>query len=195
MRRMAKLLSVLPFALVFATGCDNVQNMTSPADQVTAQYVKKDNGPRRLAATLGMNSTVSTQIDAVGGVLEVKSGTTLIARLSVPAGAARNGTNFTMTVLPDFTVELTATSSNGSKNDVGAAGFKKSLYLYLNASYLPTPTQGHWAVAELKTSGALVSVGSFMTTIGGQSFVGGVLRHFSAYVPVEDDGTYVPIQD
>ena len=195
MRRMASLLSIVPVALGLAlAGCDNVQNMTSVGDQVAPQYVRKNSSsPRRLAATLTQGGAKDATIDANGGSIIIKNTAgDDIAMLVVPAGTVKNGTVFTMSVDEDFTVELTATSARSrSANDVGAAGFKKGVQLWINTTYIAAPSTTLFGVAELKPSGALVSVPSFRSG----NWVGGILRHFSAYVPVEDDGTYVPISD
>jgi hypothetical protein len=184
MRRIAQLSLIAPLSLLIAlSGCENGSSVTSPQDQVTAQYAaKKPTGPRRVLAVV-TSGHGEADVGANGGTIVVQGAgpTDIIAMLVVPAGTVKKNTTFTVDVAPDYTIELTATADRSTNiNDVGRAGFKKGILLYFNRSNIFET--GILGVAELKQNGQLLPVQS---TDNGLWIIG-TLKHFSSYVPISD---------
>lgn len=190
MRRIAKLSLIAPLSLMMAlslmmtvSGCESAPTVTSPQDQVTAQYAAKNlTGPRRVLAVV-TGGHGEAMVDANGGTIAVE-GTgpgDIVAMLVVPAGTVKKNTTFTVDVAPDYSVELTATGEQSTNiNDVGGAGFKKGILLYFNRSHILEP--GPLGVAELKSNGQLLPV----EAIDNGVWLIATLKHFSGYVPISD---------
>ena len=179
MRRFVKWLTA-PMVLALAlSACDSAQQLTSPTGD-TPQFGVRG-GHRRAVASVQGGSAVLT-VGPSGGCATVNATDgTFISMLCVPAGVVGWNTTFTMDVASDYTVELTATSQGSAvQNNVGKAGFRKPVYLYLNPALIEQG--GNLGIAEITANGMLAPVRSWL--IGGRLV--GELRHFSGYGPTTD---------
>lgn len=184
MRRIAQLSLIAPLSLLIAlSGCESSPSVTSPQDEVSAQYAaKRPTGPRRVLALVS-GGHGEAMVDANGGTIVVEGAGPgdIIAMLEVPAGTVKKNTKFTVDVAPDYSVELTATADHSQVlNDVGRAGFRKGILLYFNRSHILE--RGILGVAELKTNGQLLPVESIDNGV----WLIGILKHFSGYGPISD---------
>jgi hypothetical protein len=182
MRRIAKLLTVVPVALAFAA-CDSADQMTSPEyrAQTPTPVVT---APALASATHGTLQHIDgTSLDAVkgastaaigvnyigteGGSVDVWGFTGLVARLIVPKGAVTQSALFTVMVNGHGAVNVTATAR--TMNDVGSAGFLKPVRIYFN----PKVNTSSRTAAGLRATTTTSTDGAFLNAAPKQGGTGG----------------------
>jgi hypothetical protein len=143
-----------------------------------AGFSKGGKDAQQVKLTVAAPMHVTAEIGRQGGLLQAEH-----YFLSVPAGAVKHPTQFTMDVGTDGVVTLlaTVTSRNGSVSDVGALGFREPVTLAMYYGYSeklvedPTGLQVAW----LKDDGKLSTVPSKLYEE--YQLVYGQLSHFSQY--------------
>ena len=178
-------LSALALTLVMF-GCENVAERSGAlVGPEQAAYAKGGvKRFRKLDLANPAPMTVTAEVGSSGAVLQAGK-----YFLSVPAGAVKGNTTFTMNVGTDGVVSLTAmeTRSDGTRVDVGVTGFRKRLTLalyYGNASGAITDAT-RLQVGWVQSNGSLSAVqGSVDTQL---KLVYGELQHFSAYAIIFPD--------
>ena len=186
---------VTALTAVFAAGvaCDRADQVAGPAPEAAIeeayhgfetpsfqQTASLENGFTIVKGDAG-DTEVRQVIDQNGGVLYL--GRHLLV---IPKNAVSAPTEFVMAPVKDGSihVDLTATSSGGTLNDVGSAGFAKPLWLFLSyagADGVPAD-ESKMAIAWLKVNGEVAAMPSYVDP--NKDFVIGLLKHFSGYIIV-----------
>jgi hypothetical protein len=129
----------LTAALTLSLGtaaCDRPSSVTDPVvdSAVSPQFSRGGSGKyqmRKVNVTVSETDEAEAVIDNRGGIIALYRGG---AVLVIPQGAVRKPTTFRLKleVGPGVKLIATATSKGGKLDDVGEAGFKKDLTLYLS---------------------------------------------------------------
>ena len=171
------LTSVLGAALL-AGACSEQSTqpeLLAPSEAGYSQGGNKD--VQRVQLTVAAPMYVTAEIDRKGGLLQAEH-----YFLSIPEGAVKRPTQFTMEIGTDGVVTLTATENRrGTTVDVGAAGFAKPLTvaMYYGYSQELIDHPKFLEIAWLKEDGTLATVPSKLYEQ--YHLVYGQLAHFSQY--------------
>lgn len=170
-------LTALALTLVL-WGCDNLSEPTralvGPGEQSEILIIERDrNGYTIATETDPTVGVVTAYIDQNGGSLNIGDHV-----LTVPAGAVRTRTLFTMTKLPGQ-VKVGLTATRLLPNDVGSRGFAKPVTLSLKYDEGTVADEQAGKIFWVKWNGELVEMPSRVDAAG--NAVIGSLDHFSDY--------------
>jgi hypothetical protein len=198
MRRIVKLLSVVPMFAFAVSACDTADSMTAPSvgiqqqssalraqpqpeSYTTANPLARKTTTDEAAPKFGMNPELASggsadqagagvaYLGAAGGIVKVYGRNGLqLAQLVVPAGAVDAPALFTVLIGPRGDVFLAA--SRKSYNDVGKAGFALPVRLYVNPTNVArTGAAGLRAGDTLEGTSTRSISGRMTTTAKGSS--------------------------
>lgn len=179
------LVPALAVALLAGACADQSAPMGQLAGPEQASFAR--GGARKLSRLDVANTAAMSVTRQVGSSPEVLQAGNYF--LSIPGGAVRKNTTFTMHVDTDGLVTLTAfrTRWDGTREDVGVRGFHKplTLALYYGNAAEAIANPASLQVAWVQSNGSLAPVISSVDVT--KKLVLGKLQHFSGYAIAMDD--------
>jgi hypothetical protein len=176
-RRLRLYLTAALTLTLGSAACDRPSNITDPVNNsaFAPQFSNNDRW-KTVNVTVTEGDEAEAVIDQKGGVISLRSGA---AVLVVPKNAVKGKVTFHLTLHTgsQVMVSATATSKDGVLNDVGAAGFKTDLTLYMSKFGARATDKTRKLIIGEKVGDVVVPVET--TDLG--SYLSAKLRHFSDY--------------
>jgi hypothetical protein len=182
MRRMTGFLSLCSMVVaVTLSACDGADQLSAP--DMSAQPAVRVSAVGSVRATVV--SSASDVIGREGGFVRLTDAAGApIATLTVPSGAVRKATLFTIEIDSNRQIHLLATQKR--LNDAGRAGFRRPVVLTYSKAYVDAASilNARTTSVTLSTTFRATSSASGSTTEG--STVTVELQSFSGYGPTTD---------
>jgi hypothetical protein len=176
-RRLRLYLTAALTLTLGSAACDRPSNITEPVNNsaFAPQFSNNDRW-RTVNVTVTEGDVAEAVIDQRGGVIALRRGG---AVLVVPKNAVKGKVTFHLTLHTGdrVMVSATATSQGGVLTDVGAAGFRTDLTLYMSKFGATATEPGSKLIIGEKVGEVVVPVQT--TDLG--SYLSAKLKHFSDY--------------